>query len=243
MFGLCSKSLNLRNMMNQKDIERMIDVKLNNYFTQYEALQSIRGLFPEAVYIPPSRGWAGSPDFLLKLVELVITESPNYVVELGSGVSSVVLGLALDKFNKGRLLSIDHEFEFAQKTKKFIDINKLDEIVEVKHCPLSKYQYEESIWQWYDLSKINFEEKIDLLVVDGPPRKIQNKSRFPALTILINKLSPEATIVLDDANRENEIEVIKEWEIYLKENEINYTLYNHSEYEKGMVIIKLYFKN
>lgn len=239
MFGLFIKSLNLKNKMDQDDIEKVINTKINNYFTQFEALQSLRLLFPEAVYLPPTRGWAGSPDFLLKLVELVIIETPNYVVELGSGVSSIVIGLALDKFNKGKLISIDHEFEFAQKTKKFIEINKLKEIVEVKYCPLSKYKYEELNWDWYNLSNVNFEQKIDLLVVDGPPRNIQNKSRFPALTNLIDKLSPQATIVLDDANRDNEKEVVKEWEIYLKKNEILYSLTNHPEYEKGLVIIKL----
>lgn len=227
-------------MMNQEDLEKVIDTKLNNYFTQFEALQSIRGLFPEAVYLPPTRGWSGSPDFLLKLVELVITDTPKYIVELGSGVSSVVLGLALNKFNKGKLLSIDHEFDFAQKTKKLIEVNKLEETVEVMYCPLTVYRYKESIWNWYDLSNVNFEHEIDILVVDGPPRKLQDKSRFPALTILMDKLSSEATIVLDDANRINEQQVIKDWEFYLKENDFKFELCVYPEYEKGLAIIKLH---
>jgi hypothetical protein len=65
-------------MMNQENIEEIIDTKLSNYFTQFEALQSLKTMFPEAVYFPPTSGWAGSPDFLLKLVELVIIESPRY---------------------------------------------------------------------------------------------------------------------------------------------------------------------
>ena len=105
-------------MMNQEILEKIIDAKLSNFFTQCEALQSLKKMFPEVVYLPPTRGWAGSPDFLLKLVELVITESPKYVVELGSGVSSVILGLALNKFSNGKLVSIDHEVDFAQKTQK-----------------------------------------------------------------------------------------------------------------------------
>jgi predicted O-methyltransferase YrrM len=226
-------------MMNQKNIEEIIDTKLSNYFTQFEALQSLKTMFPETVYFPPTRGWAGSPDFLLKLVELVITESPKYVVELGSGVSSVVLGLALNKFNNGKLVSIEHEVEFALKSQKIIEINKLNEIVDVNFCPLLKYHYHDAVWQWYDLSQVKFEHSIDLLVVDGPPRKLQEKSRFPALTILIDKLSPEATIILDDANRENEQEVIKAWEFYLNKHEVKYDLYSHPEYEKGMVIIRL----
>ena len=78
-----------------------------------------------------------------------------------------------------------------------------------------------------------------MLVVDGPPRRLQDKSRFPALPKLLDKLSPNATIILDDANRENEKEVRKEWELYLDKNEVRYDLDHYSEYEKGMLIIKL----
>lgn len=226
-------------MMNQEILEKMIDAKLSNYFTQFEALQSLKQMFPEAVYLPPTRGWAGSPDFLLKLVELVITESPKYVVELGSGVSSVVLGLALNKFSNGQLVSIDHEIDFAQKTQRFIKVNKLKETVDVKFCPLLDYHYHDVIWQWYDLSQVKFEHNIDLLVVDGPPRKLQEKSRFPALTMLINTLSPEGTIILDDANRKNEQEVIEDWELYLNKHEVKYDLFSYPDYDKGMAMIKL----
>lgn len=225
-------------MMNKEDFEKLIDAKLNNYFTQFEAIQSIRDLFPEVVYLPPTRGWAGSPDFLLKLVELVITDSPKYVVELGSGVSSVVLGLALNKFNKGKLLSIDHEVYFTKKTKKFIEVNRLNETVEVMYCPLSVYEYKESIWNWYNLSNVNFEHKIDLLVVDGPPRELQNKSRFPALSVLFDKLSPEATIILDDANRNNEKQVIDDWKLFLHKMNVKFSLFIFPDSEKGMAIIK-----
>lgn len=226
-------------MKNQDSIEKIINTKLNNYFTQFEALQSIKQLFPEAIYIPPTRGWAASPDFLLKLVELVIYESPKFIVEMGTGVSSVVLGLALNKFGNGKVLSIDHEIDFANNTKKILEINKLNEFVNVIHCPLSEYQFKESTWMWYDLSEVNFVQKIDLLVVDGPPRKLQGKSRFPALTILSNKLAPNATIILDDANRENEQQVIEAWQLYLKENGMKFKLFNFPEFDKGMAIIKL----
>jgi hypothetical protein len=230
-------------MMNQEILEKIIDAKLSNYFTQFEALHTIKQLFPEAVYLPPTRGWAGSPDFLLKLTELVITETPKYVLELGSGVSSVVLGLALNKFSNGKLVSIDHEIDFAQKTQKIIDVNNLNEIVTVQFCPLSEYRYHEILWKWYDLSGVIFEQDIDLLVVDGPPRNLQEKSRFPALTILIDKLSPEATIVLDDTNRKNEQDVLKDWELYLNTHHIKYDLVKHPNFDKGIAIIKLLNRN
>jgi hypothetical protein len=46
--------------------------------------------------------------------------------------------------------------------------------------------------------------KIDLLVIDGPPSSTNPDARYPALTHLIPLLSPKATVVLDDADRDEE---------------------------------------
>ena len=45
----------------------------------------------------------------------------------------------------------------------------------------------------------------------------------------MNKLFPDAAIILDDANRENEQEALKYWELYLNKHEVKYDLYNHPE--------------
>jgi len=84
-------------------------------------------------------GAVATNDFLLKLVELVITKSKKYAVLLGSGASSVVIGLALNKFNNGKLASIEHDVEFAHKARKFIKIYKLDKAVDVKFRKLMDY--------------------------------------------------------------------------------------------------------
>lgn len=226
-------------MLDIKKLEEIIDNKLNNYFTQLEALNSIKQLFPEIVYLPPTRGWAASPDFLLKLVELVIVDSPHYVVELGSGVSSIVLGAAINKFGHGNVISIDHDEEYSKKTKRLLEINLLTATVQVYYSPLAYYNYKGNSWLWYGEQIDELKEEIDLLVIDGPPRALQSKSRFPALPVLISKLSNKATIVLDDANRENEKEVLAMWETYFIENKIKYTLSLFQHFEKGLAIISI----
>ena len=169
----------------------------------------------------------------------MITESPKYAVELGSGVSSIYLGLALKKFSAGKLDSFDHEELFTKKTQKFLEVNGLVDIVTVRHSPLSSYYFDQSEWLWYDDTVLKAKKGIDLLVVDGPPRMLQEKSRYPALPIFIEKLSKKATIVLDDANRANELEVIDLWEKFLKSNTIKYSLNIYKEFEKGLAIISI----
>ncbi len=54
----------------------------------------------------------------------------------------------------------------------------------------------------------------DLLIVDGPPADGpgQGAARAPALPALQDKLAPGATVVLDDAVRPGESEVLERWE-------------------------------
>lgn len=223
-----------------KTLEVIIESKLNNYFSQQEALNEIKRIFPDLTFFPPTRGWAGSPDFLLKLVELIVSESPKYVVEIGSGVSSIVLGAAMKKFSQGKVDSFDHEEAFGIKTKRFLEVNGVQNVVNINYSRLMPYSFNENNWLWYDKLQIDkIESGIDLLVVDGPPRFIQEKSRFLALPILFDRLSKKSAIVLDDANRENEKHVIEDWIDFLKTKNVEYLVSTFEYFEKGLVIIEI----
>lgn len=223
-----------------KALEVIIERKLNNYFSQQEALNEIKRIFPDLAFFPSTRGWAGSPDFLLKLVELVVSESPKYVIEFGSGVSSIVLGAAMKKFSHGKVDSFDHEEAFSNRTNRFLEVNGLQNVVNINYSRLMPYSFNENNWDWYDKLQIDkIESEIDLLVVDGPPRFIQEKSRFLALPILFDRLSKKSTIVLDDANRENEKYVIEDWIDFLKTKNVEYLISTFEYFEKGLEIIEI----
>ena len=223
-----------------KALEMIIENKLDNYFSQQEALNEIKRIFPDLAFFPSTRGWAGSPDFLLKLIELVVSKSPKYVVELGSGVSSIVLGAAMKKFAQGKVDSFDHEEVFSNNTNRFLEVNGLKNIVNVNYSRLIPYFYNDHNWAWYDKQQIDkIESEIDLLVVDGPPRFIQERSRFLALPILFDRLSKKSTIVLDDANRVDEKKVIEDWIDFLKTKNVEYLISNFEYFEKGLNIIEI----
>lgn len=221
-------------------MEALIEGILNNYFSQQEALNEIKRIFPNLAFFPPTRGWAGSPDFLLKLVELVVTESPKYIVELGSGVSSIVLGSAMKNFSQGKVDSFDHDEAFSNKTKRFLEVNGLQNVVNINYSRLIHYSFNGNSWEWYDRLQIDkIDSEIDLLVVDGPPGYIQENSRFLALPILFDRLSKKSTIVLDDANRENEQHVIEGWIDFLEKSNVKYFLSAFKYFEKGLAIIEI----
>jgi hypothetical protein len=57
-------------------------------------------------------------------------------------------------------------------------------------------------------------DPIDLLLVDGPPAYAAGHAlaRYPALPVLGDRLASGATVVLDDAERPGEQEVLRRWE-------------------------------
>ena len=60
-------------------------------YTQLEALLGIQQYLQPGVLLPATRNYAGSPDFLRLLIELLERHRPQVIVEASSGVSSVVI--------------------------------------------------------------------------------------------------------------------------------------------------------
>jgi hypothetical protein len=101
--------------------------------------------------------------------------------------------------------------------------------VEIRIHELESYP---SGYKWYARASFKGLAKIDLLVIDGPPSSTNPDARYPALEHLIPLLSPNATIVLDDADRDEERKLAEA---------IATALPNHSltmlAHEKGTAVI------
>ena len=65
------------------------------------------------------------------------------------------------------------------------------------------------------------------------------QTRFLALPILFDRLSKKSTIVLDDANRENEKQVVKGWVDFLKTKKVEYSILTFEYFDKGLVVIEI----
>ena len=211
------------NQQTQESIKELKEQVWHSY-RQSEALQQLFALLKFSAPIPPTRSWAASPDLLLTIADLVRTRKPRLVVELGSGVSTLIVA----KAGARKVISIDNSAEFAMKTREMLKAHKVRG-VEVRVAPLKSHA---SGVDWYDTAKLKDLKKIDMLIIDGPPGSKNPDARKPALKELLAKLSPNVVVVIDDVNRIGERQLAEAFAKALPRHTLNFL--NH---EKGTAVL------
>lgn len=187
----------------------MIEIRETEY-SQIEALFSISQVIRLNAPLPPMRGWAASPDFLLLMIKILRERRPKLTVELGSGVSSLIAGYVVQEWG-GRVLSVEHSEDFAKLSRGEIKKHGLGESVTICWAPLKDISLGGRNYLWYDLTKIDNKIGVEVLIVDGPPGNLQKLSRYPALPLLRDRLIRDSLILMDDADREDERKILKLW--------------------------------
>jgi predicted O-methyltransferase YrrM len=193
-------------------VEKEIKKEIRQTFRQLEALQNLSAVLPASDVVPATRGWAASPDLLVLLVDLVVSERPALVVECGSGASTLWLALAMRRFKiDGRIVALDHDPVFGGKTRDLLARHDVLDLAEVRDAPLESFSLGGETYSWYARRAWEDLTGIDLLFVDGPPATTGHQARYPALPLLSGSLSPVATAVLDDLIVPDMQEVLRLW--------------------------------
>jgi predicted O-methyltransferase YrrM len=161
------------------------------------------GLPPDA--LPNLGSWKADVGFLQVIADHIRERKPKSVVELGAGVTSLVAARALQLNGEGKLLSFEHHADFATRTRRWLFEN--DVKAEVRHAPLRPSP---GGWPglWYDHGPLP--ERIDLLIIDGPPWSVHPYVRGAAET-MFERIPPGGVILLDDAARPGERIVARRW--------------------------------
>jgi len=124
---------------------------------------------------------------------------------------------------------------------KWIDImNRLIERegltnIVIHHTPLIDFDIDSVKGKWYDISNVNLDSDFDMFVIDGPPsyKKGLQLSRYPAISLIQNKLKKDGVFYMDDFRRTGEVEVLKKWQQKIKLNPGKKNLYG-----KGQIYFK-----
>ncbi len=162
--------------------------------------------------LPVPGGWAASTDLLGEVLRVIAAQRPQRVIELGSGLSTLVIAAALRSNGGGHLFSIDAESDYAAATRAQLQRHGLSDWAEVRVAPLKQLSFEDSTRPWYDISQLADLKDIDLLLIDGPPTLLRADIRYPALPYFWNRLNPGAVVLLDDAARPAERAIASVWQ-------------------------------
>jgi predicted O-methyltransferase YrrM len=176
------------------------------------AWQILGSLLEGRPYLPWTEG-ALRPAALVAILNEIVFAERLTVVELGSGISTVVIARLIAE-RGGTLASLEHDPDWAAVVRSQLERESLEEAVELLVAPLEPHPESWDGAPWYAAASIaSLPSSIDLLLIDGPPGYGDGMahSRFPALSALASRLAPGALIVLDDADREPELEIIERW--------------------------------
>jgi predicted O-methyltransferase YrrM len=180
---------------------------------QQDAMLALYATFQSKAPLPDLQDWSAMPDLLKKLLELVLLERPTVILEAGSGASTLVCAAALKKLGRGQVISLDHDAQFAAQTSAWLTLHELSDYAKIIHAPLVSHSVRGESRRWYDLAGAGLEStpSIDLIVTDGPPGRDDALARYPALPLLHAKLRSGGLVLLDDADRDDEREIVRRW--------------------------------
>lgn len=215
-------------LLDDAEVTRKETTSLFQQFVALNALEKKLG-FQEA--LPATRGWVGSPDFLCTVADALLEGKPKTVVECSSGVSTLVIARCLQLTGEGHLYSLEHESDYADKTREMLERFGVACWATVLDAPLAR---QNGGSPWYDDSVLPAHlDPIEILVVDGPPHDTAPLARLPAFPRLLPRMSESAVVILDDAARKAEQEIVRHWIQLAPDWELTYL-----HHEKGCAILK-----
>jgi predicted O-methyltransferase YrrM len=174
--------------------------------------QVLQPLLDGRPFLPWTRGSIGPAGLAAICNEIALSERRE-IVELGSGVSTVVIARLLYE-RGGRLHSVEHDETWAAWVASQLEREGLTDRVRLVPARLVPDPAHGEGPPWYDRASLEaLPGEIDLLLVDGPPsdQPDTERARYPALPALAGRLAPGAAVVLDDATRPGEQAILEAW--------------------------------
>lgn len=176
---------------------------------QLQSVLNLHAVLKPDAPLPTMRLAALAPDTGVEYMNLILRHKPATIVELGSGVSTLIAALLLKRQGSGRVIALDHDKEWLKLTRRMLADHGVEEWADLRYAPLVPVQG--SGWPWYNPEALADVQDIDLLLVDGPPDYKDEGTRRPGLFLLEEKLTDQAHVVVDDCIRPNWYKWTVQW--------------------------------
>jgi hypothetical protein len=126
------------------------------------------------------------------------------VLEIGSGLTTLILGAVVGRRGLP-VWTLEHHPEFFRNTESRLKRYGLTN-VHLTLAPLRDY----GDFAWYDPPLNELPRDFRLIIADGPPGDVKG-GRFGLLPVLGSYFASDAVVLLDDAERPKEKEVLRKW--------------------------------
>ena len=162
------------------------------------------------------------PQSIIFIKEIIRSFKPRTILELGSGISTVILSDYLRSIHQGtsedlNYVTVDQSAEYLNETRKMLQKADLENFVRCVEAPITSYKIEDKALSCYDLREDLLHPalqgcKPELIIIDGPvgggPTGLPF-ARMLTAPLLKSLSSPGTIIVMDDAFRDTEIEIMR----------------------------------
>ncbi len=161
--------------------------------------------------------WTLGPGAIDRLEAIFLSVQPSLVIDFGSGVSTLCLAHLASRQDRGvqpTVVALDQSREYAQLTREALAAEGLDRYGVVVDAPLEPQEWDGVVHSTYrpadDFARLLHGRKADMVVIDGPAA--EPGARYATLPLVRSHLAPGATVVMDDALRDGELDVAMRWE-------------------------------
>lgn len=198
-------------------VYRVLQAEVREQRRHTQALISLHQQINFRLPMPPVSGWTATPELLNLIYFYVRYTKPDNILELGSGLSTLICSYGCQQNGAGTVWSLDHEPPYLEKTSSLLEQHQLVDYSRLVNAPLTPTEITQHATgkritkRWYALDEFSAEVMYDVLIVDGPPHGTNAHARYPAMEQLYERLNTNAVIIIDDTNRDDEQQMIKLW--------------------------------
>jgi len=169
--------------------------------------------------------WSAQWEYLTAIFQTV-GQTTGPILECGSGLTTLLVGHWCNQMGR-RLYSLEHDPLWATCITRLLARYRIDSVY-VNMAPIIN----SGSFDWYDISEIELPIGFDLVLCDGPPGDVRG-GRIGLLEQMRGHLTHNCVVLLDDAARPGEKEVLKLWASAFK------VLYRLEGLEKPFAIVTL----
>lgn len=205
----------LRSTIRKNHQDYIFKKALKKFVEHQENIENREDILIDLIYGWGNLGWSAMHSYLKRvLVEANTTEGP--ILECGSGLSSILMGIIAQRRNL-ELYSLEHQEVWAEKVRNHQRAQGVKN-AKVLVCPITSF----GDFDWYDAPVNEMPNNFSLIICDGPPGQTKG-GRYGLLPVMVNNLRAKSLILFDDYVRDGEKTVVEKWK---KEYNISVNVYD-----------------